>query len=313
MLPNTLEAFGRMSEAIEAGKTALKINPEHDITRKNLCMWLVLNKNYEEAEIEFKKIKEINHDKIEWLLKCYLYQNKIKDFYELADTIAKSNKICSLLGSLINRAEIRYQKKINNPYCDKPMEYIIENNLYKNCDFENIFIKPLTKIASSLKETRNQGLLKNGKQSVGNLFILEKKIMEDIRNIIDFEIIKYREYFKNSNEGLIQRWPEKYKLHGWLVAMKTGGKLSAHMHDTGWVSGSIYINIPKKNNKNDGNIAFCIEEEQFLTAGQKYSEKIIDISTGSMCLFPSSLLHHTIPFDSEEERVVFAFDVQPDV
>ena len=95
--------------------------------------------------------------------------------------------------------------------------------------------------------------------------------------------------------------------------MKTGGKLSAHMHETGWISGSIYINVPPKNKKNDGNIAFSIEEDKYLTAGQKNPEKIVDVSTGSMCLFPSSLLHHTIPFDSEEERIVFAFDVQPDV
>ena len=192
------------------------------------------------------------------------------------------------------------------------MDYNYVNNMYKNYDFENIFKKPLTNIASSLKVTRSQGLLKNGKQSIGNLFISEKKIMEEIKNIIDFEIIKYREYFKNSNEGLIQKWPKKYKLYGWLVAMKSGGKLSAHMHDTGWISGSIYVNIPRKTKKNDGNIAFCIEEQEFLSAGKKSPEKIVDISTGSMCLFPASLLHYTIPFDSDEERIVLAFDVQSD-
>ena len=31
--------------------------------------------------------------------------------------------------------------------------------------------------------------------------------------------------------------------------------------------------------------------------------------TGSMCLFPASLLHYTIPFESLEERIVLAFDV----
>jgi hypothetical protein len=95
--------------------------------------------------------------------------------------------------------------------------------------------------------------------------------------------------------------------------MKSGGKLSAHMHETGWISGSIYINVPQKNKKNEGNIVFCIEENRFLSAGQNSPEKIVDVNTGSICLFPSSLLHHTIPFDSEEERIVFAFDVQPDV
>jgi tetratricopeptide (TPR) repeat protein len=309
----TLEGLGRMAEAIEAVKISLKLNPDLDIAQNNLGAWLAGISKYEEAEIELKKIKEINKDNLECLLKCYLYQNKMQEFNELTDTITKSGRISALLGSLINRAEIRYEKKIKNPYCAKPMDYLFEKNIYKDCDFENIFIKPLTEFINSLQITRQQGLLTNGKQSTGNLFILEKNRTEKIKKIIDIEIIKYREYFKDSKEGLIRKWPKKYKLYGWLVAMKSGGKLSAHMHETGWISGSIYINVPQKNKKDDGNIAFCIEEEKFLTAGQKGPEKIVDVNTGSICLFPSSLLHHTIPFDSEEERIVFAFDVQPDV
>ena len=307
----TLEGLGRMNEAIEAIQISLKLNPDFDIAQNNLAAWLVAVSKFEEAEIELKKIKEIK-DNIECLLKCYLYQNKMPAFYELADTITKSERISALLGSLINRAEIRYQKKLKNPYCSSPMKYLFEKNIYKDYDFENIFIKPLTEIANSLQITRVQGLLTNGKQSTGNLFILEKNRTEEIKKIIELEINKYREHFKNSKEGLIRKWPKKYRLYGWLVAMKNGGKLSAHMHETGWISGSIYINVPPKNKKNEGNIAFCIEEEQFLTSGQKNPEKIVDVSTGSMCLFPSSLLHYTIPFDSEEERIVFAFDVQPD-
>ena len=309
----TLEGLGRMVEAIEAIKISLNLNPDLKVAQKNLGAWLVAVSRYEEAEIELKKIKEIDSNNSECLLKCFFFQNKKQEFYELAETIAKSDRISSLLGSLINRAEIRYEKKIKNPYCALPMEYLIEKNIYKDCDFENIFIKPLTEIANSLQVTREQALLTNGKQSSGNLFILEKNRTEEIKKIIDLEIVKYKEYFKNSQEGLIQKFPKKYKLYGWLVAMKSGGKLSAHMHETGWISGSIYINVPQKNKGNGGNIAFCIEDKHFLTASQKSPEKIIDVSTGSMCLFPSSLLHHTIPFDSEEERIVFAFDVQPDV
>lgn len=309
----TLEGLGRMAEAIEAVKMSLKLNPGFDIAQNNLGAWLVGVTKYEEAEIELKKIKEINKDNIESLLKCYLYQNKIHEFYELADTIIESGRVSSLLGSLINRAEIRYRKKIKNPYCAKPMDYLIDKNIYKNYDFDNIFVKPLTEIVNSIQITRQQGLLTNGKQSTGNLFILEENRTKEIKKIIDIEITKYRENFKNSKEGLIRKWPTKYKLYGWLVAMKSGGKLSAHMHETGWISGSIYINVPQKNKKNEGNIVFCIEENRFLSAGQNSPEKIVDVNTGSICLFPSSLLHHTIPFDSEEERIVFAFDVQPDV
>ena len=80
------------------------------------------------------------------------------------------------------------------------------------------------------------------------------------------------------------------------------------MHDNGWLSGSIYINIPKKSKSDSGNLVVRIDDEKYPIKGNNQSESI-DIVTGSMCLFPSSLLHHTIPFESEEERIVLAFDV----
>jgi hypothetical protein len=90
--------------------------------------------------------------------------------------------------------------------------------------------------------------------------------------------------------------------------MKKGGKLSAHMHDLGWLSGSIYVNVPQKLEADSGNLVVCIADENDLV--NKKNEKSIDVVTGNLCLFPSSLLHYTIPFESEESRIVLAFDVK---
>ena len=40
-------------------------------------------------------------------------------------------------------------------------------------------------------------------------------------------------------------------------------------------------------------------------------KNVMNVVTGSLCLFPSSLYHYTIPFESEEERIVLAFDILP--
>lgn len=308
----TLEGAGRALEAVEFTRKAITLKPDLHQAQHNLGVWLLSLKQYKEAEIELKKSVALKKDNEESLLSCYFHQNKQKEFYKLLESLAKTDRISSLLGSLCSRAELRYSKKTVNSYCTKPMDYVVEGNLLKSCDFKKIFIKPLKEISDNLKEQRLQGLLTNGKQSSGNLFITDADITKDIQNIIHAEIQKYRDHFKNSKEGLIQKWPKKYKLYGWLVTMKNGGNLSAHMHETGWISGSIYINVPAKIKKDSGNIAFCIEEEKFLKDGQKGPEKNIDVTTGSICLFPSSLLHYTIPFESEEERIVLAFDVQPD-
>jgi hypothetical protein len=93
-----------------------------------------------------------------------------------------------------------------------------------------------------------------------------------------------------------------------------GGRSEAlrpHMHEKGWISGSIYINVPPKFNLNDGNLVVCIEDDALLSQSQDNKKNIINVTTGSLCLFPASLLHYTIPFESDEERIVLAFDVIP--
>ena len=79
------------------------------------------------------------------------------------------------------------------------------------------------------------------------------------------------------------------------------------MHDLGWLSGSIYVNVPQKSEADSGNLVVCISDQ--IDEVKDKNVKNIDVVTGSLCLFPSSLLHYTIPFKSEESRIVLAFDV----
>jgi len=79
------------------------------------------------------------------------------------------------------------------------------------------------------------------------------------------------------------------------------------MHENGWLSGSVYINIPSKSKAESGNLVVCIEEDLMSVTGNE--KESIDVVTGSLCLFPASLLHYTVPFESEEDRIVLAFDV----
>jgi len=125
-------------------------------------------------------------------------------------------------------------------------------------------------------------------------------------------IKKYRVNFQNNNEGFIKHWPNDYDIYGWLIEMKSGGELHPHMHDTGWITGSIYINVPSNLNSESGNIVVSVNDREFPFSNHEVKKNSIDITTGSICLFPSSLLHHTIPFSSQEESIVLAFDVLPE-
>jgi hypothetical protein len=242
-------------------------------------------------------------------LLCFYFLDQQSDFYKQLDDLQNQRENDALIGSLISRAEIRYGIHRPNPFCNTPFEYVLKTDLTERYDFETIFIKGASDILNDESvQNKSQGHLTNGIQTSGNVFTQGGAVTDQIQKIIHSELKKYRLHFINSKEGIITNWPTDYNIVGWLVSMKSGGKLAAHMHETGWITGSIYINVPKKSNNDSGNLVVCLDDDiQQLDE----NKKSIDVVTGSLCLFPSSLLHYTIPFESEEDRIVLAFDVIP--
>jgi hypothetical protein len=179
-------------------------------------------------------------------------------------------------------------------------------------NFEEIFVRNVKSILNENKRSnRSQALLSNGYQTSGNLFDVKSGFTDQIQKTIRLEIERYRTNFENSQEGFIKKWPIEYRLYGWLINMKSGGELQPHIHENGWLSGSIYINVPAKTKIDSGNLVVALGKDSDVTDSRLNSKKVIDVVTGSMALFPASLMHHTIPFESEEERIVLAFDVVP--
>lgn len=166
-------------------------------------------------------------------------------------------------------------------------------------------------LKSSEHQSKQQSLLVNGEQTSGELFSLDYPFIKGIKKAIEFEIEKYKIFFKNSQEGLIKYWPKSYKLKSWSVIMKKGGFLRPHNHTYGWISGSFYIQVPKSENHNDGNIEFSYKDPKLHDKGKDFPSIIKNVETRDLIIFPSSLFHHTIPFNSDEERICFVFDLVP--
>ena len=74
---------------------------------------------------------------------------------------------------------------------------------------------------------RSQALIKNGKQSAGNLFLSNEVCIKSMKKIILKKIEEYREKFNNSDDAFIKNWPKDYELYGWIISLKSGGSLSS--------------------------------------------------------------------------------------
>ena len=83
------------------------------------------------------------------------------------------------------------------------------------------------------------------------------------------------------------------------------------MHDSGWVTGSAYINVPQRSEADSDNLVVAAEsvEDDCVITKNRLS---VDVKIGSLCLYPSSLPHYTRPFDAKENRIVLAFDMIPE-
>ena len=302
---------GKNSEAIVNFKKVLEIDDTKESSRYHLARMLVRLKSYDEAIKHFEKTDfglSKSHQ-----LECFYYLGDKENFYKNYKSLIKSNKVNPLMSSIGTHASVRYDvSNKENPFCSKPLAHIKEYHLDEQCGLDESLIDSILDFyKSGGTDGKSQPLLSNGKQSSGNLFLQQREDIQTLKAIIEKKISEYLSHFKKSNEGFIKKWPKKYTLYGWLVAMQSGGQLGAHIHKEGWLSGSLYFKMPEKRTKDEGNIVFSLDGANYPKDGKKFPKESKRVNKGDLVMFPSSLFHHTIPFESQEERVSFAFDVIP--
>ena len=314
-LANILEEVGRFEEAEASYKQAIMLKPDYAEAHSKLGNMLRALGRIDEAEASYTRAIELNPENFKahnQLLRCLYLQDKKSAFFDELDYLIDHGKANAIIGSLTCRSAMKYGLEKKNLFCKEPMNYVSHFDLKTQCDFKKIFVEKLRSILNESEiSNRRQALLVNGTQTSGNIFDI-KSDTNEIQSVIRSEIEKYRIKFKKSNEGLIKRMPAEYDLRGWLICMRNGGNLKPHIHSEGWLSGSIYINVPRKIQADSGNLVVSLgEDEDAIDKGANLT-KTINVTTGSMVIFPASLTHYTIPFESKEERIVLAFDVKED-
>lgn len=306
--------LGELEQAEASCNRAIALNPDFSEAHTSLGSLLIKLERLEEAEASFKKATILVPDAIEaqeHLLKCFYWQDKKSNFLNQLETLLHKGQSNAVIGSMARHATLKFGIEAANPFCGAPLKYVQHTKLDDRYDFEKVFVKTsLSLLATHKFSDKSQDLLINGRQTSGNLFSLKNDSIDEIERIIRLEIERYKLDFKDSSEGFLTRWPSEYSLTGWLISMKSGGKLDPHIHERGWLSGSVYINVPPRHEPSDGNFNVVEEESGDVKNIGLDRGATINVETGSLVLFPSSLTHYTTPFHSDQERIVLAFDVR---
>lgn len=344
-LSNLYLKAGRLEEAKKTSIEIIDINPKSEVGLINLGLAFLEKNEIENAKSIFKKLIEFNpinsianyhlgniyknqkeyksalkyfkksihkHSKSNYL-EILLCNNKPEELFKEYESLKEKEKATPLLGGVIEHASILSGRKNMQSYCNDIFKYIslqqLKNDIFSDYDCQRII--DLHK--NEQIHYRKQKMLFNGKQSAGNIFTSEDHSILNLKKCIEDQLTSYKNKYKGHNQLFLKYWPVKTNLFGWIVTMKSGGFLEWHNHKEGWISGSFYLQVPERNSeKNSGSIAFTNEGPLYPKKENLFHTKTFQVKTRDICLFPSSIFHSTIPNNSNEERIVFVFDLFPE-
>tara|TARA_Y100001968_G_scaffold323677_1_gene361739 strand:+ start:143 stop:733 length:591 start_codon:yes stop_codon:yes gene_type:complete len=194
-----------------------------------------------------------------------------------------------------------------------PLSFLYFSNLKSHIkDYSGFIariINDLNKV-ETVWEPKNK-TTSNGSQTPNNinLFKNSSDAISQLKSILLSELDEYYLKFKQEYCSYIQKWPSKKHIIGWHVILKKQGFQNAHIHPSGWLSGVIYLKVVPSLGKDEGAIEFSLNGVNYSNINSP--QLIHHPKAGDIVFFPSSLHHRTIPFSTDADRIVIAFDLMP--
>ncbi len=340
-----LKDLGKLKEAEASQRKAIELKPDFAMAHSNLGNILRDLGNLDKAEISITKAIELkknfkdalmNRSKLFFEKKEFDKALKDADSLNSRESRAFALEILYALGrideiyekiektSYIDEDNIRLaafssfiteqeKKDTSNNFCRNPLSFLHTANL-------NFYLKDyvefIREIIYELNNVRTiwqppKQTTKNGFQTPNqiNLFANPSKRVSQLKLIIEDELDKYFLKFEKESCSFIQKWPSKKNFFAWHVILKKQGYQEAHIHPDGWLSGVIYLKVVPPMNNDEGAIEFSLNGVNYSSLNSP--QLTYQPSLGDIILFPSSLHHRTIPFSTDTERIVIAFDLLP--
>ncbi|MDA9314429.1 tetratricopeptide repeat protein [Alphaproteobacteria bacterium] len=242
---------------------------------------------------------------------CLYALGKISEIYKrLEDTVELDDENLKIAAFATFVAGSQ-KKDTAHRFCRNPLELVYFSNLSSKTEDLSSFVARVIKDLNDLS-TRWQPpdqSVRGGFQTLGDLFTSSTSSITVLKTMILNEIDVYYGKFKNKPCSFIEKWPKEKSIVGWHVILKEQGYNTFHIHESGWLSGVVYLQVAPSLNKNEGSIKFTVASPRFPDVN--VPEIIHNPKVGDIVLFPSSLHHGTKPFSTDTERIIVSFDLQP--
>lgn len=314
-LGECLRDQGNMEDAIKCYQDTLALNPNHPGANYNMGEFLYLAGRYDEAA-EFLERSQLD-DWQERALYCLYKAKRFDDFKTRLDNIVKTHAKhnAPFLQTLSTHYARNFGTEDQYNFCKNGFDFVYQNSIQELAEPDSPFLKQLLDDINNTEiEVRAQGMIINGKQSAGNLFKRPEASFRKLGELVRQEFINYREKFAGADCELIKSFPKELEFtSSWYVRLRKGGFVDRHIHEVGWISGAVYLVMPKnRQDPLEGCFEYGLHGDNYPTNHDDFPVGIASPKVGDIVLFPSSLFHRTIPFNSNEERICIAFDLKPE-
>ena len=348
-LGNICRDQGRLQEAIQCYRHAIASNPEHAASHNNLGNALKHRGEldlaipcYEEAlrcQPEYPEalynlgnaFYEMNDFSraIPWFdqagirdasaraLYCTYRTSQFDEFSSrLQAQLQHSRHHSPQVATLMAHQAVNFGTANDYRYCPKPFDFVYHESIPE-------LVAPDSALRTALLDDirhkeideRKQGRLHNGEQSSGNLFYRSETSFSTLAELVRQHFDRYLARFKDADCELIKAFPQAREFESsWYIRMRQGGHLTSHIHESGWVSGAIYLALPERPEGSDeGYFELGVHGDDYpiVEGAGEFASKVLPLAVGDIVLFPASLFHRTVPFQAEQERICIAFDLKP--
>jgi len=303
---------GNIPEANRFLRMAVEVDSQHSRANYQLAVFLYDNSAFEEA-IKYFKVSRFE-DWQERILYC-LYKTKEFDLFKKElSFIDQSIHNSPFLATLSGHYAQNFNEEDKYKFCPQPLNFVSHQSIPCLLDDNQSLRHQLLKdINNADINDRKQSRLFYGTQSAGNLFKRTEDSFKTLELGLKEAIKEYYKLYKDEGCEFIRLFPKKIEFSSsWYVKMQSGGHLTSHIHEEGWISGAIYLSVPKKTKTQDeGAIELSTHGDDYPIINDGFPKKVIKPKEGDVVFFPSSVFHRTIPFESDEERICIAFDMKP--
>lgn len=302
---------GRYDESVKAYQQALQINPDLPLANYSLAVYLYDSGDLQGALKHFQRSQHADWQ--ERSLYC-LYKTQQFDAFKLGlDALKRSKDNSPFLATLAGHYAENFGSENDYNFCKNPLDFVFHTDIAELKNDPAFVQQLLQDIDTCDVDEKSQGRLYNGVQSSGNLFNRSEDSFRRLAGCVAAAVERYRQTFAGENCQFVKAFPKQTVFaSSWYVRMKTGGHLTSHIHEEGWVSGSLYLSLPKnKQHPHEGSIELSTHGDDYPKQHDNFPTKTIAPEVGDLVMFPSSVFHRTIPFSSDEQRICIAFDLKP--